>query len=82
MNGKHALCRPAKAGAAAGGITGLIIWALVAYIPAFHNGVPAAVTDVLPFALAWIGHVLTTWLTAHHVPVPPAAGPASGRSSR
>jgi hypothetical protein len=54
-----------KAGAVAGGVTGLVVWALVSYIPAFHNGVPQPVLDVLPFALAWIGHTVAAYMAPH-----------------
>ena len=30
-----------RAGAAVGAATGLVVWGLVAYVPAFHDGVPS-----------------------------------------
>ena len=64
------LCTPAKAGATTGAVTGLIVWALMSFVPAFHNGVPEAVVSVLPFALGWAGHLIGTMVTPHQVPVP------------
>ena len=69
---KGALCTPAKAGAAAGAATGLVVWALMAFVPAFHNGVPEAIVAVIPVALCWAGHVAGAYLTPHK----PAASPA------
>lgn len=63
--GTFSLCGPALAGTAVGAVTGLAVWALVSFVPAFRNGVPEPVTAVLPFALAWIGHTLTTWIAPH-----------------
>lgn len=57
------------AGSAAGAATGLVVWALVSFVPAFHNGVPQPVVDVLPVALGWLGHTIAGYLK-------PAAGPA------
>lgn len=64
------LCTPAKAGAVAGAATGLVVWALVAFVPAFHNGVPVAVVSVIPVALGWAGHVIGTYLTPHKPAAP------------
>lgn len=54
-----------KAGAAVGGVTGAVVWALVAYVPAFHDGVPEPLVAVLPFALAWVGHVIAAYTAPH-----------------
>lgn len=54
-----------KAGAAAGAVTGIVVWALVSYVPAFKNGVPQPVVDALPFVLAWIGHTVAAYLAPH-----------------
>ncbi len=69
-----------KAGAVAGGLTGLVVWALVSYVPAFHNGVPQPVVDVIPFALAWAGHVIAGYLAPHtHRPdLPKPVGDVTG----
>lgn len=73
-------CPPAKAGAAAGALAGLVVWALVAYVPAFRAGVPQPVADALPFALGWAGHTIASWATAHKPPAPQAApGTEAGR---
>jgi hypothetical protein len=74
--GKDSFCAPAKAGTAVGAVTGLVVWLLVAFIPAFHNGVPEPVVAVLPVALGWLGHTFTTWRVAHPVVAVPAV-PAS-----
>lgn len=69
-----------KAGAAAGGLTGAVAWALVSFVPAFHNGVPQPVVDVLPFVLAWVGHVAAAYIAPHtarpDINVEPAEEPA------
>lgn len=54
-----------KAGAAAGAVTGIVVWALVSYVPMFHNGVPQPVVDALPFILAWIGHTAAAYWAPH-----------------
>ena len=79
MTGKFSLCVPAKAGAATGAVVGLVVWALVSFVPAFHNGVPQPVVDVLPFALAWLGHTAAAWIAPHPgaVPVSPPPDPVT-----
>ena len=73
------LCAPARAGAASGAVTGLVIWALVTWVPAFRSGLPQPVADVLPLALGWAGHVLAAWAAKHQVvPGPPASPPPPG----
>ena len=54
-----------KAGATVGAVTGLVVWALVAYVPVFHDGVPEPLVAVIPFALAWAGHVLAAYAAPH-----------------
>lgn len=54
-----------KAGTAAGGIVGVVAWALVQYVPAFRNGIPQPLMDALPFILAWIGHTAAAYLAPH-----------------
>lgn len=66
-----------KAGAAAGAVTGLVVWALISFVPAFHTGVPEPVVAVIPVVLAWAGHVAASWL-APHTPRPPASSQAAG----
>lgn len=63
-----------RAGATAGAVTGAVVWALVAYVPAFHNGVPEPIVAVLPFALAWCGHVAAAY-HAPHTPRPDLTQP-------
>lgn len=50
-------------GSGIGAATGFVVWALVAFVPAFRNGVPEPVVAVLPFALGWLGHVIGGYLT-------------------
>ncbi len=68
-----------KAGAAVGALTGVVVWGLVSYVPAFHNGVPGPVVDLIPFALAWAGHTIAAYRAPHtsrpDVNVMPAAEP-------
>lgn len=54
-----------KAGTAVGGATGVVVWALVAFVPAFHTGVPEPVVAVLPFVLGWIGHAVAAYRAPH-----------------
>jgi hypothetical protein len=54
-----------KAGTLTGALTGVVIWALVAFIPAFHDGVPEAVVALIPFVLAWAGHTAAGYLAPH-----------------
>lgn len=75
---KGVLCVPAKAGAAAGAATGLVMWALMSFVPAFHNGVPEAVVAVIPVALGWAGHVIGAYLTPHK-PAAPSVHAAPGK---
>lgn len=71
--GRFEMCAPARAGSATGAAVGLAVWALVSFVPAFHDGVPQPVVDVLPFALGWAGHTLAAWAAKH----PEATGPVS-----
>jgi hypothetical protein len=63
--GRWKMCVPAKAGASASAAAGLAVWALVAYVPAFHNGVPQAIQDIIPFVIAWGVHTFTAWAAKH-----------------
>ncbi len=54
-----------KAGSTAGALTGLVIWALVAYVPAFHDGVPEPVVAIIPVVLSVIGGGIAAWLAPH-----------------
>jgi len=62
-----------KAGTAAGGVTGLVVWALVTFV--FKNGLPQPVMDALPFILA--GHTIAAYLAPHTHRATPAAAPAT-----
>lgn len=69
-----------RAGAITGAATGLVVWGLVSYVPAFRDGVPQPVVDVLPFALAWAGHTVAAYLAPHtHRPdLKPVIGDVTG----
>ncbi len=54
-----------KQGAAVGAATGVVVWALVSFVPTFHTGVPEPVVAVLPFALAWAGHTIAAYRAPH-----------------
>jgi len=54
-----------KAGAAAGALAGLVIWALVSFVPWFKDGVPEPVAIAIPVILAWAGHVIAGYLAPH-----------------
>lgn len=73
--GRFRMCAPARAGASTGAAVGLVVWALVAFVPAFHDGVPQPVVAVLPFALGWAGHTLAAWAAKHPAVAEPASPP-------
>ena len=54
-----------KAGTAVGGLTGVVVWALVTYVPTFKNGIPQPLMDALPFILAWVGHTAAAYWAPH-----------------
>jgi hypothetical protein len=63
------------AGSFTGVLTGFITWALVTYIPAFHNGLPGQVSALLPFAVAWLLGTVAAYQAPHtHRPdvIPPS----------
>jgi Glycosyl hydrolases family 25 len=63
-----------KAGTGAGAVTGLVIWALVSWVPWFRSGVPEPVAIAVPVILAWAGHTIAAYL-APHTHRPDLAGP-------
>ena len=69
-----------SAGAETGAATGLLIWALVTWVPSFRAGVPEPVAAVLPFALGWLGHVMAAWAAPHTArpDLKPAGPPSNG----
>jgi hypothetical protein len=77
MNGKFTLCPPARTGSAIGLVTGLVVWALVSFVPAFHSGVPEPIVAVIPFVLAWLGHTAAAWIAPHPAAAPAPAAPAA-----
>jgi hypothetical protein len=79
--GRFQLCTPAQAGSALGAAVGLATWALVAFVPAFHSGLPQPVAAVLPFALAWAGHTIAAWAVPHKVTPAAAAQPGTYNSN-
>jgi hypothetical protein len=54
-----------KAGTLTGSLTGLAIWALMAYVPAFHDGVPEPVVAIIPVVLSVVGGAIAAWLAPH-----------------
>ena len=52
-------------GSAIGAATGIVVWALVSFVPAFRTGVPQPVVDAIPFVLAWLGHTAAAYLAPH-----------------
>ena len=53
------------AGSFTGILTGLITWALVAYVPAFRSGIPAPVAALIPVAVAWLAHSVAAYEAPH-----------------
>ena len=52
----------------AGGLpVGLVTALLVAYVPAWHSGLPPVVTALLPFVLALIAATVSAWAAPHTV---------------
>lgn len=69
-------------GSFTGIITGLLTWALVAYIPAFRSGLPAPVAALIPVAVAWLAHTAAAYLAPHTArPVPPPSPAPSNVST-
>jgi hypothetical protein len=69
------------AGSFAGILSGLITWALVAYVPAFKSGLPPQVAVFLPVAVAWLLSTGAAYLAPHThrpdlTPVQPPVGAA------
>ena len=61
------------AGSFTGILSGLVVWALVAYVPAFRTGLPAPVAALIPVAVAWLIHSVTGYMAPHTPrPVTPA----------
>ena len=53
------------AGSFTGILTGLITWALVAYVPAFRAGLPAPVAALIPVTVAWLAHSVAAYEAPH-----------------
>jgi hypothetical protein len=68
-----------KVGTGAGALAGVVVWALVSYVPAFRHGVPQPLADAIPFILTAIGNFIGGYLAPHTPrPAPPAAlGPGT-----
>ena len=67
-----------KAGAAGGTLVGVVAWLLVAFVPAFHDGLPPAVAALLPVVLGIVASTASAWLAPHTVrPADPPAVPVS-----
>jgi hypothetical protein len=64
-------------GSFTGILSGLIAWALVAYVPAFKSGLPEQVAVFLPVAVAWLLGTVAAYAAPHtHRPDLPPAGAA------
>jgi hypothetical protein len=67
-----------KAVVAAGLPVGLVTALLVAYVPAFHNGLPAVDVALLPYVLTLVSATVAAWLAPHTVrPGDPPASPVT-----
>jgi hypothetical protein len=65
-----------KAGFAGGTAAGVVTWLLVAYVPAFHDGLPPAVAALLPVVLSVLASAVSAWM-APHTSRPQVAPPVS-----
>jgi len=54
-----------KAGSAATIVTGILTWVLVTYVPAFHSGLPSALSAVLPVIVASVLGTVAAWKAPH-----------------
>ena len=64
------------AGSFTGIITGLLTWALVAYVPAFRAGLPPPVAALIPWAVAWLAHSAAGYMAPHTPrPAPVSSAP-------
>jgi hypothetical protein len=78
------------ASSAAGIVTGLLSWALVAFIPVFKSGIPGELQPFLPVAAGWLVATAAGYLAPHtHRPdlgglvvLAPAAEPCPARHAR
>jgi hypothetical protein len=52
-------------GSWAGIITGLIVWGLTYWIPAWHDGIPGPLLAFLPMGVAWLMHTAAAYLAPH-----------------
>jgi hypothetical protein len=65
------------AGAAAGTAAGVITWILVAYVPAFHSGLPPALASFLPYIVTLAASTISSYMAPHTFrPAPPPPPPA------
>ena len=56
-----------KAGAAGGTLVGVVAWLLVAFVPAFHDGLPPAVAALLPVVLGIVASTVSGYMAPHTV---------------
>jgi hypothetical protein len=54
-----------KAGTLTSAATGIIVWALVSFVPAFKDGVPETLRDAIPFILTAVGGAIASYLAPH-----------------
>lgn len=52
-------------GSFTGIITGLLTWALVAYVPAFKSGLPPQLAAFIPVIAAWLAHSAAAYFAPH-----------------
>ena len=67
-----------KAGAAGGTLVGVVAWLLVAFVPAFHDGLPPSVAALLPVVLGVVASTVSGYMAPHTVrPADPPTVPVS-----
>lgn len=66
------------AAASSSTLTGIITWALVSFIPAWHNGLPAALAALLPYIVAVVSGAVSGYLAPHTPRAAPSSSPPAG----
>jgi hypothetical protein len=61
--------RKVKAGTLTSALSGLVLWLLVSFVPAFHHGVPIPVADAIPVAVSVVSGFVAAYSTKHKIPV-------------
>ena len=70
------------AAASSSTVTGVITWILVSYIPAWHDGLPAALAAFLPLVVAVVSGAVSGYLAPHTPRDLPASQPSPSATSR